>query len=828
MLRSVLAAFARARRYTARDVQSGMNGAWGDVPVESLGTSLSDDVSDEEAKQQFNSDTEPSQGLGSQSSTAEADIALEQASVGGDSLHGDSQLVAPGDDPFAALDSNDGREPTRLRSSVDELVEELVKELRQQAFGEHAHQEHAHRSAILTPPRSGNGSPHRLHSYDASPDHGHQSRSADGVDDDNIYIAALDSRLQQAGQRRLNNREQEVAALRKEVDMLKVHQRDAQLLIQRQQGTNEELEMQKADLAKRLRAAEANMQESEREGSTFRSRWMEASEGFERLQGLLKSRDAECEALRRKAAEDADQLKARADACEREHGRCLALENEVSRLRELCTELERALAAENKRAETIASEERKLDNLCLRLRKDNEMLADKASQADRFCGELRDQVQALTGELKAGERKMSYLNGENEVLRKDNAALNKHLAALDAECAQLRTSLHTAKDEVQDMKERYRQLERAALSFDYSPDKPRRSPPGGPAYPYRTSSIIPAGSFQSPPGVDLNAPSQYAQPSTARGMEDSFDLFTGAPARASGSPRSSYQPARLFPQQVDGGAGDPSGPEHWGSSWERAQESFPPAGQRKASNQPAEYPSRPTYAGDYGPQMAALPAPPPRYPNAHMPAPSSYHPDYPSNPGLSSQQADARFAAEDQHPAYAAEQARAAGYGDVRSAQARADTVGYPDSAPTTSRDSYGQSQPPSHPPPSRAANARSRTGANANRRSPITGVEPGEAMPGSREEQAARGVATDWTARPYGTQLFLDDMMAKTASLEERLMALNMERQQLEAEYARMPPTAGRTIRERNRKAEVEARLEEVAREASNIRLQLKKLGVK
>jgi hypothetical protein len=58
--------------------------------------------------------------------------------------------------------------------------------------------------------------------------------------------------------------------------------------------------------------------------------------------------------------------------------------------------------------------------------------------------------------------------------------------------------------------------------------------------------------------------------------------------------------------------------------------------------------------------------------------------------------------------------------------------------------------------------------------------------------------------------------------------MAQCQERAALEAEYAKMPPHGGRTLRERQRRAQVEARIEEVGRGISATRLQLKKLGVK
>lgn len=127
-----------------------------------------------------------------------------------------------------------------------------------------------------------------------------------------------------------------------------------------------------------------------------------------------------------------------------------------------------------------------------------------------------------------------------------------------------------------------------------------------------------------------------------------------------------------------------------------------------------------------------------------------------------------------------------------------------------------------------------------------------------------------------------MQSMLRQTQALEDRLLQLNGERNELEAESARMPThTTGRTqqvgalagltwaggramrhcsahkcsqpvrwralvracsraltlrpstcatmtLQERRRRAEVEGRLEEINKECSSIRLQLRRLGVK
>jgi hypothetical protein len=66
---------------------------------------------------------------------------------------------------------------------------------------------------------------------------------------------------------------------------------------------------------------------------------------------------------------------------------------------------------------------------------------------------------------------------------------------------------------------------------------------------------------------------------------------------------------------------------------------------------------------------------------------------------------------------------------------------------------------------------------------------------------------------------------MARTAQIEKSLMDMNMERNVLESELGKMGQSSGRTISERNRKAFVEARVEELAREMSSMRMRLKNL---
>ena len=73
-----------------------------------------------------------------------------------------------------------------------------------------------------------------------------------------------------------------------------------------------------------------------------------------------------------------------------------------------------------------------------------------------------------------------------------------------------------------------------------------------------------------------------------------------------------------------------------------------------------------------------------------------------------------------------------------------------------------------------------------------------------------------------------LQAVIMLSQELENKLMHLNQEKTELEAEYARMPSHAGRNLKERKRKADIEAQFDSIDHEVFSMRLQLKKLGLK
>ena len=81
--------------------------------------------------------------------------------------------------------------------------------------------------------------------------------------------------------------------------------------------------------------------------------------------------------------------------------------------------------------------------------------------------------------------------------------------------------------------------------------------------------------------------------------------------------------------------------------------------------------------------------------------------------------------------------------------------------------------------------------------------------------------------AVPFATDASLRDAMQVTSQIEHALMLLNQEKDALERELSRLPSAAGRTIAARRRKAEAEARLDEVRKHIAKHRMKMREMHV-
>lgn len=108
------------------------------------------------------------------------------------------------------------------------------------------------------------------------------------------------------------------------------------------------------------------------------------------------------------------------------------------------------------RLENLANRERQIDLTLQRLRKEHASAAVRAERAEDEVARLRDALQTAAGEAKAADRRLAALDADNGSLRREAAGLKQHLRGMEAEAAKLREGLHAAKDEVGDLKNRYR------------------------------------------------------------------------------------------------------------------------------------------------------------------------------------------------------------------------------------------------------------------------------------------------------------------------------------------------------------------------------------
>lgn len=101
----------------------------------------------------------------------------------------------------------------------------------------------------------------------------------------------------------------------------------------------------------------------------------------------------------------------------------------------------------------------------------------------------------------------------------------------------------------------------------------------------------------------------------------------------------------------------------------------------------------------------------------------------------------------------------------------------------------------------------------------------PDNYSPAHRPPATAAAPTKVTAAAPFANEQTMQDLLAQSKHMEDTLLVLGQEKASLEAEYAKLPANAGRTLQERSRKASVEKRMEVLSKEISNLRLALKRL---
>ena len=77
----------------------------------------------------------------------------------------------------------------------------------------------------------------------------------------------------------------------------------------------------------------------------------------------------------------------------------------------------------------------------------------------------------------------------------------------------------------------------------------------------------------------------------------------------------------------------------------------------------------------------------------------------------------------------------------------------------------------------------------------------------------------------PYALDNDKSPTFSDEQKIERQLLKMNMEKQFLESQYAKMPASSGKTLAQRKQKREIEDRLTKLNKEISSCRLTLKRL---
>ncbi|KAL4446740.1 hypothetical protein ABPG77_007984 [Micractinium sp. CCAP 211/92] len=578
-------------------------------------------------------------------------------------------------------------------------------------------------------------------------------------------------------------------------------------------------------------------------------------EEVEALKRRLAAKEREAEAAAAAAAAKHAQAAAREAELEQERWRAAELADEVARWKDECAQREREMRMLQQRLEATASHAGLLEDGGAALRRKSAELGTALAQRDVTIRQLEERLRSLQGSEGSRERQLDALQSGGEALRRENGTLRQQVAALEGDKQRLEEALRIARTQVSALQCRNAELAaeaaRAAAAaagaaaapvldlrsngsaahangsgarhepgaqptFNPSPEHKRQDgaepgwapatrqamPSAAPAHYHGMSAPHPEQQLLHDPRNSLQYPVNAHEASwqQARQRLDSQQR----PHTAAGAPalHSQGAPTRSALQQYNQHAptpGDPAAAWFSGSVDMAGQPASAPAADASDTCSVSSY-----AASARGP----------------WPQPWQLQNDYGSSSVTSAM-----------HPAPPAPR-----QGALQQLPPQAGVAPAGSPLPWQLQNDYGSScmthnrhaGPPSVGEPAQwqhlpAATRTSSEGGSA--RSDV-----GTDATGARLGALSVGGGTPGPAgSPFATEVTLQDMLARTQALEDRLLALNAERNELQAESARMPShTTGRTLQERKRRAEVERRLEELNRECSSVRLQLRRLGVK
>eukprot|EP00887_Chlorella_sp_A99_P003516 scaffold7.g3516.t1 len=546
------------------------------------------------------------------------------------------------------------------------------------------------------------------------------------------------------------------------------------------------------------------------------------------LHSRLASREREAQGLRQALDQHARQLAAQRSELEVARDREGSLLDELASWKDVAVNVEKQQGGLVRRLESATSQTGLLDDALAAQKRQTADLETALAQAQAHIRQLQDALReaqgtgaraaavAAEGEAARREAEAAHANAENARAeaadaRAEAVALWQRLRAGEGEQQQLTEALLMAQQEAAALRERCRALE---------------------------SAVAEAARAGARPGTA--GPASYAQP----GLVQQYSA--GAAGNRSPSPGYGWQPPH---QQLAYVAGPPSqafeldGPSPVGQphyrgdglqrTWQEDRNSpWPPPGAWSAGSD----------GGD--PRASAMPPPQQQQQGElHLNgAPEDMRAGY----SLRSQGSDYALSSvapplgrPSQPPSLAASTRYPAGAGQLGGPWGSEEEAASVRSGPS-SRGGGAPVPYPGHRTPAPQWSQQDEPSSGDDVASQLSALSLRQQP--QRVQQKTQGPP----ASPFGTERTLEEMLARTQALEERLTALAAERNDLQAEYSRMPTTtAGRTLQarsahshssmtcahvwvngERKRRAEVERRLEEIGKEQSSVRLQLKRLG--
>ncbi|GBG82511.1 hypothetical protein CBR_g34888 [Chara braunii] len=666
---------------------------------------------------------------------------------------------------------------------------------------------------------------------------------------------------------------QDLGMSKREMELM-VEVRNLRELVWSSERALEESEVRRKEIAaknmileERLCTADARESFLNNKVADLQAREAKLSEDAKHLEQKLKEGANDLEFYRRQHRENEEKVY----SLELKNRR---LEEELEVLQRKLDDIINSDKEEKKKMEAELHSLRMLPAAVETLRRENSNCKTKLHKTENEVMQLKDYVATLKHEIQDLEKGRRLSSADNDNLRKESNMLKLQVTSKDATISQLQTSLANCKDDNVQLAQQLRRLEHAAFHFKSSP-APRTAGSGSPLGGAFSSAPWAGEMISSPPAQDLRA-----MPSRARGMETSFDLFTGGP----------YIQRNFSPRQDDAELGGfNGGNRRWRPPVLDGEQ---PSSRGKDSElwelheapRVARRHSTPGYLErDPMPPADVEPSRPARWSTSNIEKPISMQDDW-ERPGSDLQgtgnpkgqktshgegalernggelRSDAQKRdlncwgrseggsgfAEGQQRQFPTLQLRESDNAVARAAKGEGDVAaGSPLGSNTSSpRTSAAAGLPSSPHGDNRTMNlifggseggggqrtrfAGADAGVEGGPAGKVAGGLAGKVAESPRSTEAVgRGRAPGTRHPSYTSEKEVQEKLQQSCGLELQLSNMCMERQKLESELVKLPQSAGRTMSERKKKMFLENRLEELNKEIGRLRMKLREMNV-